>query len=230
MARPNAIAAWWSTASPGVDVALPVAGPGARSFAFLIDWHIRAMLAVAWYVVAALIHNGRWSRDRTPESRLRSGSCSSGTRRPRFISSITRPGKSRRADARPANAWRAYRSSAATAGHPASEPCSRATCSASSTAFRLLYAVGLVTTMVTRNHVRIGQISLARHPAGLPPPATPTLAELHKKSFYAAGTRWMRTARRPDRQNDPCRYGRRRRRHTPQATRRSLTITGGQPP
>ena len=45
----------------GVDVALPVAGPGARSFAFLIDWLIRTILSVAWYVVAALLHNGDWS-------------------------------------------------------------------------------------------------------------------------------------------------------------------------
>jgi len=45
----------------GVDVALPVAGPGARSFAFLIDWTLRTILSAAWYVVAALIHNGRWS-------------------------------------------------------------------------------------------------------------------------------------------------------------------------
>jgi uncharacterized RDD family membrane protein YckC len=45
----------------GVDVALPVAGPGARSYAFLVDWHIRAILAVAWYVVAALTYNGRLS-------------------------------------------------------------------------------------------------------------------------------------------------------------------------
>jgi len=45
----------------GVDVALPVAGPGARSFAFLIDWAIRTIVSVAWYVVAALIHNGSWS-------------------------------------------------------------------------------------------------------------------------------------------------------------------------
>ena len=45
----------------GVDVALPVAGPGARSFAFLIDWLIRTVLSVAWYVVAALLHNGGWS-------------------------------------------------------------------------------------------------------------------------------------------------------------------------
>ena len=44
----------------GVDVALPVAGPGARSFAFIIDWQIRTVIAVAWYVVAALLYNGSW--------------------------------------------------------------------------------------------------------------------------------------------------------------------------
>ncbi len=45
----------------GVDVALPVAGPGARSFAFVIDWAIRTILSVAWYVVAAMLHNDSWS-------------------------------------------------------------------------------------------------------------------------------------------------------------------------
>ncbi len=42
----------------GVEVSLPVAGPGARAYAFLIDWHVRAILALAWYTVAALIFNG----------------------------------------------------------------------------------------------------------------------------------------------------------------------------
>lgn len=45
----------------GVEVVLPIAGPGARSFAFLIDWLIRSVLALAWFVVSALVHNGRWS-------------------------------------------------------------------------------------------------------------------------------------------------------------------------
>jgi uncharacterized membrane protein SpoIIM required for sporulation/uncharacterized RDD family membrane protein YckC len=45
----------------GVEVVLPVAGPGARSFAFLIDWLIRLSVTVAWFVVSALVHNGRWS-------------------------------------------------------------------------------------------------------------------------------------------------------------------------
>jgi len=45
----------------GIDVSLPVAGAGARAYAFLIDWHIRVILAAAWYVAAALIYNGRLS-------------------------------------------------------------------------------------------------------------------------------------------------------------------------
>jgi uncharacterized RDD family membrane protein YckC len=43
----------------GIDVSLPVAGPGARSYAFVIDWHIRLILALTWYVVGAIIYNGR---------------------------------------------------------------------------------------------------------------------------------------------------------------------------
>jgi len=42
----------------GIDVSLPVAGAGARAFAFLIDWLIRLILALAWFAAAALIYNG----------------------------------------------------------------------------------------------------------------------------------------------------------------------------
>jgi uncharacterized RDD family membrane protein YckC len=45
----------------GVDLALPIAGAGARCYAFSIDWLIRAILFTAWYGVAALVYNGRWS-------------------------------------------------------------------------------------------------------------------------------------------------------------------------
>src|SRR2546430_9459960 len=38
---------------------LPVAGPGARAYAFLLDWHIRLIVALAWFVVGALLYNGR---------------------------------------------------------------------------------------------------------------------------------------------------------------------------
>ena len=45
----------------GIDVSLAVAGPGARAYGFLVDWHIRFILALAWYSVGALLYNGRLS-------------------------------------------------------------------------------------------------------------------------------------------------------------------------
>ena len=38
----------------GVDLRLKIAGPGTRSYAFVIDWHIRLLLACAWLLVAAV--------------------------------------------------------------------------------------------------------------------------------------------------------------------------------
>jgi uncharacterized RDD family membrane protein YckC len=43
----------------GVDVSLAIAGPGTRSFAFIVDWHFRVLLAFAWYACAALLVAGR---------------------------------------------------------------------------------------------------------------------------------------------------------------------------
>jgi uncharacterized RDD family membrane protein YckC len=39
----------------GVDIELEVAGPGARSFAFKIDWSIRLLIALAWVMVGGMI-------------------------------------------------------------------------------------------------------------------------------------------------------------------------------
>ena len=39
----------------GIDLNLQIAGPGARSFAFVIDWHIRLLAALGWYVAGTLI-------------------------------------------------------------------------------------------------------------------------------------------------------------------------------
>lgn len=142
----------------GVDVALPVAGPGARSFAFLIDWTLRTILSAAWYVLAALIHNGRWSLEAplTPDANW-------------FVFVV----------APPAAIYFLY--------HPAWEVTTRGLTPGKRTAglqivshdggapsvsslltrnvFRLVdsfpiaYALGLVTTMFTRNSVRIGDLA-----------------------------------------------------------------------
>lgn len=46
----------------GIHVDFPIAGPGARSYAFIIDWHIRLLLALAWFIVATTLMTGsfRW--------------------------------------------------------------------------------------------------------------------------------------------------------------------------
>ena len=40
----------------GVDVELTIAGPGSRSYAFIIDWHIRLLIMLAWLLVGHLIY------------------------------------------------------------------------------------------------------------------------------------------------------------------------------
>lgn len=42
----------------GVDVELTIAGPGSRSYAFVVDWHIRLLLMLAWAGVAHVIYAG----------------------------------------------------------------------------------------------------------------------------------------------------------------------------
>lgn len=38
------------TSTDATEVHLPIAGTGSRSYAFLIDWHIRVLLALAWLI------------------------------------------------------------------------------------------------------------------------------------------------------------------------------------
>jgi uncharacterized RDD family membrane protein YckC len=46
------------SSATGVDVELAIAGAGSRSHAFIIDWHIRLLLGVTWFAVAAYIQTG----------------------------------------------------------------------------------------------------------------------------------------------------------------------------
>ncbi|HME39872.1 MAG TPA: RDD family protein [Steroidobacteraceae bacterium] len=39
----------------GVDLTLSIAGPGNRSYAFVIDWHIRLLLGCAWLLLANFV-------------------------------------------------------------------------------------------------------------------------------------------------------------------------------
>ena len=42
----------------GVDVELTIAGPGSRSYAFIVDWHIRLLVMLAWLLAGHLIYSG----------------------------------------------------------------------------------------------------------------------------------------------------------------------------
>jgi uncharacterized RDD family membrane protein YckC len=39
----------------GVDLTLSIAGPGNRSYAFVIDWHIRLLAAAAWLLLSSFV-------------------------------------------------------------------------------------------------------------------------------------------------------------------------------
>jgi uncharacterized RDD family membrane protein YckC len=39
----------------GVDITMTIAGPGSRSYAFVIDWHIRLLLALAWLLAGTVV-------------------------------------------------------------------------------------------------------------------------------------------------------------------------------
>lgn len=43
----------------GVDITMTIAGPGSRSYAFVIDWHIRLLLALAWLLLGTIVV--RWA-------------------------------------------------------------------------------------------------------------------------------------------------------------------------
>jgi uncharacterized RDD family membrane protein YckC len=42
----------------GIDVELKIAGPGGRSYAFIIDWHIRFLVAATWFLLGTLAYAG----------------------------------------------------------------------------------------------------------------------------------------------------------------------------
>ena len=52
-----------------MDITLRVAGPGTRAYAFIIDWHIRLLVALAWVLaglLVGLIVGGDFKKDALP--------------------------------------------------------------------------------------------------------------------------------------------------------------------
>jgi len=142
----------------GVDVALPVAGPGARSFAFVIDWAIRTILSVAWYVVAALLHNGSWSvaAPLNPDAGW-------------FVYVIAPPAaiyflyhpvwEVATRGLTPGKRMAGLQTVSRDGGTPSVGSLLTRNVFRLVDSFPIAYALGLLTTMVTRNHVRIGDLA-----------------------------------------------------------------------
>jgi uncharacterized RDD family membrane protein YckC len=163
----------------GIDVSLPVAGAGARAFAFLIDWHIRLVLALAWYAAAALIYNGGLSLAPPPETD------------PRWFGAVVAPplaiyflyhyvlelvmrGRT------PGKRMAGVRVIARDGGTPGAGALLARNVFRLIDSLPLCYGVGLIATVVTRDHVRIGDMAagtlLAYEGADLPLPLPPVAA------------------------------------------------------
>lgn len=142
----------------GVDVELPIAGSGARSFAFIIDWHIRTILSIAWYVVAALLHNGRWSitAPLSPDAAwfvyvIAPAAAIYFLYHP--VWEVATRGRT------PGKRMAGVQTVSRDGGAPSVGSLLTRNVFRLIDSFPVAYAVGLVTTMVTRNSVRIGDLA-----------------------------------------------------------------------
>jgi uncharacterized RDD family membrane protein YckC len=142
----------------GVDVSLHIAGPGARTFAFVLDWLIRMILSIAWGVVAALLYNGRWSLDPPVEA---TPSWFAFVALPAgmiyllypVITEIAMHGRT------PGKRMAGVRLVTHDGSVPAISAFLLRNVFRIIDSFPAFYGVGLVTCVVTRNHVRIGDLA-----------------------------------------------------------------------
>jgi uncharacterized RDD family membrane protein YckC len=164
----------------GIDVSLAVAGPGARAFAFLVDWHIRLILALAWYVAASLIYNGRLS---LAPPLTTDGRWFGAVLAPalaiyflyHYVVELAMHGST------PGKRMAGVRIVARDGGAPTAGALLARNVFRLIDSLPLFYGVGLIATMTTREHVRIGDMAagtlLAYEGAPTPLPAAVGVAE-----------------------------------------------------
>ena len=186
----------------GVDVVLPIAGPGARAFAFLTDWTIRAIIAVAWYVVAALIYHRAWSL--TPPLDPDAPWFIYILLPPAAIYFLYHPAWELATRGRtPGKRMAGVEVVGRDGGAPGAGPILTRNVFRLLDSLPLFYAVGLVATMVTRDHVRIGDLAAGtllvyvRSDATLPPlqataPAAAALGPTSAEIVAELLERWPR--------------------------------------
>lgn len=166
----------------GIDVSLPVAGPGARAYAFLVDWHIRVILALAWFVVGALLYNGR--HDGAARLSLAPPPVSDA----RWFASVVAPALAiyflyhyvlelAMRGSTPGKRTAGVRLVARDGGPPSAGALLTRNVFRLVDSLPLCYVVGLVSVIVTREHLRIGDMAAGtllvfEHAARLPPATT----------------------------------------------------------
>jgi len=156
----------------GVEVHLRVAGPGARSFAYLIDWHIRVVLALAWFAIAAMTYN------RGPSFIPREADAA-------WLAAVLGPAAAiyflyhpllevAMRGSTPGKRMAGVRIAARDGGAPTVGALLARNVFRLIDSLPLAYGVGLLTVMFTRDHVRIGDLAagtlLVYNLVGPPPP------------------------------------------------------------
>jgi uncharacterized RDD family membrane protein YckC len=142
----------------GVDLALPVAGPGARSYAFLIDWVIRVSLCTAWYGVAAVIYNRHWTfvAPLSPDSKwfvLVVMPAAAMYFLYHFVLEIAMHGRT------PGKRMAGVQIVTREGGSPGLGALLTRNVFRLVDGLPILYGVGLITTLATRDHVRVGDMA-----------------------------------------------------------------------
>ncbi len=160
----------------GVDVHMRVAGPGARSLAYLIDWHIRIILALTWFAIGAMIYN------RAPSLIGHAGDARwlAGVLAPagaiyllyHWVLELTMRGST------PGKRMAGIRIALRNGGAPTAGPLLVRSVFRLIDSLPLAYGVGLLAVMLTRNHVRIGDLAagtlLVYDQVAAPPPRLAT--------------------------------------------------------
>lgn len=143
----------------GVEVSLPVAGPGARAYAFIIDWHIRAILAAAWYVIGMMLYSGGFSDLAPPldPNGLWFGLIAAPTAAIYFLYhpalEIAMRGRT------PGKRMAGVRLVTRSGGTPTLGAYLIRNVFRLVDNFPIFYGLGLILTMITRDHVRLGDLA-----------------------------------------------------------------------
>lgn len=144
----------------GVDVELEIAGAGSRAYAFLADWHIRVILAIAWFLIAAFINAGTLILSRAVLSNFKSNLTLTATLPALVIYFFYHPVLEILMNGRtPGKRMASVRIVTTRGDTPGVGPLIVRNLFRLIDSLPIFYIVGLITTVMTRQHVRIGDMA-----------------------------------------------------------------------